>query len=123
MAFELGKTIEDPRGKMFVFRMGEAEINVIEIKKGFSRGGHFHSTDTSLHVFAGKVEYREEDPSGKGPERVEVFSAPCRIDVPANMAHMMTAVEDSVMVEVVEGEYDATNYPKYRDVVEAGLRK
>jgi len=30
-------------------------------------------------------------------------------------------VEDSVMIEVVDGKYDATEYPKYRDVVKASI--
>lgn len=121
MALELVKTIEDPRGRMFVFRMGDSEVNLIETRKGFSRGGHFHSKDTSIHIFGGRVEYREEDSSGEGPEKVEVFAAPCRIDSPANMAHIMTALEDTVMVEVVTGDYDATEYPKYRSIVKAGM--
>ena len=121
MALEFEKTVDDVRGKIFVFRSEGGEMEVIEVRKGFSRGGHFHSIDTVLHVVAGKVEYREEDASGKGPEKVAVFTAPSRIDVPANAAHMTTAIEDSVMVEVVGGDYDATEYPKYRKIVKDSM--
>jgi dTDP-4-dehydrorhamnose 3,5-epimerase-like enzyme len=117
----LEKVVEDPRGKLFVFRLGKMQVNLIEIRKGFSRGGHFHKTDTSHHVLVGKIEYRQEDSSGNGPETVCIFTAPCEIRVPANTAHMLTALEDSILVEVFSEEYEATNYPKYRSIIEASM--
>jgi len=122
MVLELEKTVEDPRGKLLVFRLGKVQINLIEIRKGFSRGGHFHKTDTSHHVLVGKVKYRQEDPSGEGTEMVQTFSAPCEIKVPAGAAHMITALEDTVMIEVFGEKYEATEYQKYRTLVEAGMR-
>lgn len=122
MVLELEKTVEDPRGKLLVFRLGKTQINVIEIREGFSRGGHFHKTDTSHHILAGRVEYRQEDSSGNGSETVQTFGAPCEIKVPAMAAHMITALEDSLLVEVFGEEYEATNYPKYRSLVEERMR-
>ena len=121
MDFSLEKTVEDARGKILVFRLGSSQINMIMTKKGFSRGGHFHKTDTSHELVSGRIEYREEDPISGSGEKVEIFDAPAIISVAAGMAHIVTALEDSVMVEMFDDGYEATNYPKYRQVVDGRM--
>jgi len=41
--------------------------------------------------------------------------------VPANNAHLFIALEDTVFVETYGEEYDATNYPKYRKIVDEAM--
>ena len=43
------------------FSFGNKFLNVIEIKKGFARGGHYHKYQQDQIILFGKVEYREEN--------------------------------------------------------------
>jgi len=48
MILQFEKEHEDVRGKILFFSYGKKYVNLIEIKKGFARGGHYHKTDTSF---------------------------------------------------------------------------
>lgn len=116
MCLEFEKQIEDTRGKIIFLKLGRKKINLIEIKKGFARGGHFHQTDTSHFLLSGKIEYYEENIK-TGIEKISIISSPQIILVSANVAHLLIAKENSLFFEVFEN-YEDTIYPKYRKIVE-----
>ena len=111
---------EDKRGKILFLKYNNKNINLIEIKKGFARGGHFHQTDTSHFLISGKIEYRKENIQTK-QEKISIISSPQIISVSAKTAHLLIALEDSLFFEVFEN-YEDTVYPKYRKIVETLMK-
>ncbi len=116
LSLEFDKQIEDNRGKILFLKYGDKKINLIEIKKDFARGGHFHQTDTSHFLISGKIEYHEEN-INTGIEKISIISSPDIIHVQSNIAHLLIAKEDSLFFEVFEN-YEDTVYLKYRKIVE-----
>lgn len=117
MDLKFEKEIEDIRGKIFFFSHKNEQINLLELKRGFSRGGHYHEFDSVHIIIRGKVEYHEENIDTR-KERIVVFDSPMIIFTPSRNAHMITALEDTVFFEVFEQQYSAIDYPKYRTIVE-----
>ncbi len=115
MSLEFEKEIEDKRGKILFLKYDNKNINLIEIKKGFARGGHFHQTDTSHFLISGKIKYHEKNVK-TGIEKVSIISSPNTINVSSHIAHLLIAKEDSLFFEVFEN-YEDTVYPKYRKIV------
>ena len=46
MKLEFLKSVMDSRGRIMFCKYGDLSINIVETKKGFSRGGHFHEFHT-----------------------------------------------------------------------------
>jgi hypothetical protein len=120
LSLEFEKHIEDKRGKIIFLKQDHKNINLIEIKKGFARGGHFHQTDTNHFLISGKIECREENIQTR-QEKISIISSPQIISVSAKTAHLLTALEDSLFFEVFEN-YEDTVYPKYRKIVETLMK-
>lgn len=121
MVLKFEKQTEDKRGKILWITDGDTEIHVIEIKKGFARGGHFHKFDSTHIVISGKVEYRETNLKDD-KESIRVIDSISFIFTPANTAHLITAFEDSTFIEVFKTPNDAVLFPKYRDIVEQSMK-
>ena len=121
MSLEFEKYVEDKRGQILFLNYTHKKINLIEIKKGFARGGHFHQTDTNHFLISGKIEYREENIKTK-KEKISIISAPNIINVNSNMAHLLIAKENTLFFEVFDN-YEDTIYPKYRKIVEKLLEQ
>lgn len=117
MGLQFEKVVEDARGKIFFLSYHDKKINIVEIKKGFARGGHYHPSGTAQTILTGKIEYREENIES-GKERIEIITAPSSVSVPSKTAHLLIALEDTVFVEAFDKQYTATNYDKYRKIVE-----
>lgn len=117
MSLQLKQEVEDKRGKILMVTYNDKQINIVEIRKGFARGGHYHEFETSHSIISGKIEYREEDVKS-GQEKIRTITAPATVLVPANVAHLLIALEDTVFVELFEKQYSAANYKKYRSIVE-----
>lgn len=117
MGLQFEKIVEDDRGKILFLSYDNKKINIVEIKKGFARGGHYHPSETAHIILTGKIEYREEN-IDTGKERIEIITSPTSISVPSRTAHLLIALEDTVFVESFDKQYLATNYPKYRAIVE-----
>ena len=120
MSLSLEKQIEDIRGKIMIYTFGKNHVNLVEIKKGFARGGHYHSYSQNHIIISGKVEYREED-IRTNVEQIKIINKPEVLFVPANNAHLFIALEDTIFVETYGEEYNATNYPKYRKIVDEAM--
>lgn len=121
MSLKFEKEVQDPRGKIIFLSTNYVKINIIEIKKGFARGGHFHSYDSNHMLLTGSIECRKENMITK-EEEIKIFNAPSIIQVDANIAHLFIALEDSVFVETINGIYDGVNYSKYRMIVEEKIQ-
>ena len=120
MGLEFQKEYEDKRGKILFLKYNNKSINIIEIKQGFARGGHFHQTDTNHFLISGKIEYHEENIQTR-QEKISIISSPQIISVSAKTAHLLTALEDSLFFEVFEN-YEDTVYLKYRKIVETLMK-
>jgi len=126
MSFESGleylKTISDERGSIIFMKNGSKLINLVEIKKGFSRGGHFHPFRSLHNLISGKVEYFEFNT--KTDEEIKaIYEAPFVIDVSPFVAHLLTALEDVLFMEIFENEYQAIEFPKYRKIINKKIQK
>ena len=121
MTLEFEKITEDIRGKILWLTSGKTKILVIETKKGFARGGHYHNFSTKQFVAKGTIEYREED-LNTGIELIQIFTAPDIISTSPNIPHMITALEDSLSIEIFTTDYSATMFQKYRAIIENRMK-
>jgi len=122
MGLEYLKTVSDERGTIIFMKNGSQLLNFVEIKKGFSRGGHFHKFQSLHNLISGKVEYLEFN-TKTNEERKAIYDAPFIIDVSPFVAHLLTALEDVLFVEIFNNEYQAIEFPKYRKIVEEKISK
>ncbi len=116
------KTVSDERGSIIFMKNGSKLLNLVEIKKGFSRGGHFHKFQSLHNLISGKVEYLEFN-TKTNEEISAIYEAPFVINVPSFVAHLLTALEDVLFVEIFDNEYQSTEFPKYRKIVEEKIQK
>ena len=117
---KIEKEVEDKRGKILFLSFENKQINILELKKGFSRGGHYHKSPTKHFIIYGKIEYQGKNVI-TGKERKQIFSSSDIIETPENEAHLLTAVDDSMFLEVFENNYEATLFPEYRRIVDSKL--
>ena len=117
MDLKFVKSVSDIRGTILFLSNGNQEINLVEIKKGYARGGHFHDYPTQHHLISGKIEYRETNLADK-KESISIITAPSTIKVESRFAHLLTAIEDTLFLEIFPNGYSATNYPEYRKIVQ-----
>ena len=120
MSLQFEKQVEDKRGNILFLSLGTKKINIVEMKKGFARGGHFHNFPSTDIIVYGKIELREEN-LNNSVEQIKKISAPSIINIQQNTAHLFIALEDSMFVETFDGEYQASDYPKYRKIVDERL--
>jgi quercetin dioxygenase-like cupin family protein len=116
MELKFEKEAEDARGKIIFLSYGGKKLNIVEIKKGFSRGGHYHPFESKHFMMSGTIEYREKNLQ-TNKETVQIISAPEVIYVPPMTAHLLTAIEDTVFVEEFAEDYSAIEYQEYRKIV------
>ncbi len=97
-----------------------------EIKKGEKRGGHYHNKKVHHHVLSGKIIYKEIPLTKKGnhkknyKEIKRIMKNGEIIKTPAYAAHLLIAIEDSIIFETSDENKTTINYQKYRDQIEIG---
>lgn len=116
MELEFEKEATDVRGKILMLKYGNKRINLVETKKGFSRGGHYHNFESRHILISGTIEYKEKNLQ-TNVEKTKNVSAPSVITTSPMIAHLITAVTDSVFAEEFEQDYSAVDYPEYRSIV------
>ncbi len=122
MSLEFKKIVEDVRGKiLFLSYDGKKSLNLAEIKKGFARGGHYHPYEQYHVILSGKIEYSEENLDTK-KEQIRIIKGSEIIQVPPNTVHLLIALEDTLFFESFDQNYVATDYPKYRKIVEERMK-
>ena len=82
---------------------------------------HYHPIEQDHIIISGKVEYREEDIETK-KEEIKIIEKATVLNVPPKKAHIFIALEDTIFIESFIGEYQATEYPKYRKDVEDRIK-
>jgi hypothetical protein len=105
---DLNITLQDSDSRGAIYRADICEQErflIIEIKKGKARGGHYHNIHTFHFVLLGSIEYYERCLTTKGEEkqglkdRKTKFHTGEAIPTPAYAAHMLVALEDSIVIE------------------------
>lgn len=120
MELSFEKETHDVRGKIIFLTYGDKRLNIVEIKKGFSRGGHYHPFDSKHVLISGKIKYREKNLK-TDKEMIQEIVAPATISVPSDTAHILTAIEDVIFIEEFLSSYTATDYPEYRNIVKKDM--
>lgn len=115
------KETEDRRGKIIWLNSNDKEIHIVETKKGFSRGGHYHPFDSMHMLISGQIVYREYNLQD-GKEISRTVKPVETIFTATNRAHMITATEDSIFIEIFDQAYKATDFPPYRKIVDDALK-
>lgn len=121
MDLQFEKEINDVRGKIIFYSHGKMKIHVIETKKGFARGGHYHKYEQDHSLISGQMEVRQFD-TITNQETTKIFRLPAIIHIPKNIAHLFIALEDSIFIETSVEEYEVINFPKYRQIVEERMK-
>lgn len=122
---------EDARGKIYgIEKDGKRVLTLIGFNKGAPRGGHSHPIGETLRSLYGEADFRFINPN---EDRFKYYNASIEttgtirdgesIDVPAGMAHLFTARTDALFLELIDGEYEATVYEPYREIVNDYLAK
>ena len=104
MELNFEKQVSDVRGAILFLKYGSKSINIVEIKKGFSRGGHYHSFETKHHILSGTIEYKEKNIQ-TNHETIKIICAPAVITVPSLAAHLLTALDDTLFAEEIGENY------------------
>jgi dTDP-4-dehydrorhamnose 3,5-epimerase-like enzyme len=123
MAPTLIKETEDARGKITWLTAGGKEIHIVETKKGFARGGHYHPFESVHLVVSGRLVYTECDIKAENTEITKTIDHVATIVTPAYRAHMIAALEDSTFIEIFDPPYRAADYKPYRSIVESSMKK
>ena len=114
----------DNRGVMLSGEVnGQEKFLIVEIKKDQKRGGHYHDIETFHFVLVGKITYREKYVGKNGnptedKELQKILRMGEGVKTPAYAAHLLEAVEDSVIVEGPSGTARiTTSYDQYRNLI------
>jgi len=114
---KIDEQLEDLRGKIYFCKFGEKNVNLIEIKKGFARGGHYHKFN-SEHIFlSGKIEYLEKNLETNN-ESKQIIDCVKIILTRSKIAHMFNGIETSLFIESFNGNYEAVFFPEYRKIID-----
>jgi hypothetical protein len=116
MELQFEREANDIRGKILFLRYGNKRINLVETKKGFSRGGHYHDFESKHVLISGIFEYGEKNLKTH-TEKTQTISAPSVIITAPMTLHLITTITDSVFAEEFDQDYSATDYPEYRIIV------
>ena len=116
------KVVEDVRGKNTFLSFEDLELILVETNKGFSRGGHYHKSNTNHTLISGSIHLIQKSILN-GYESEKTFVAPATIPISANYAHMLTAITDTKLIEAFPNGYEDTVYPEYRELVERRMKK
>ena len=114
----------DKRGSIFRGDFKKKEIFLItEIKKGQSRGGHYHTNVVNHHVLRGKIMYKEIRLTKNGKitknqkERKKIVSGGKVITTPPYAAHIFLGLENSIIFEASGGKKKSITYQPYREQI------
>tara|TARA_B110001454_G_scaffold203965_1_gene212309 strand:- start:1121 stop:1495 length:375 start_codon:yes stop_codon:yes gene_type:complete len=121
MKLKFKKSYSDIRGIILFCSFGKSSLHFVKTKKGFSRGGHYHKFKSDHILLQGKIEFKEFN-INTNSEQIRILSAPITISVEPNVAHLLTALEDTIFLEFFDSEYSSTDYTPYRTIVEKNMK-
>jgi dTDP-4-dehydrorhamnose 3,5-epimerase-like enzyme len=113
-AFDGPKRWSEDRGEFAQVSAGEAirHLACFEIRKGFSRGGHYHSRKEEVfYVVDGTLRgvFRDMD---TGVTEASVFTKGKKIRVRTQCGHIFYGIDDALVIEYSPQDYDKDDaYP------------
>tara|TARA_B110000263_G_C14919986_1_gene334340 strand:+ start:145 stop:537 length:393 start_codon:yes stop_codon:yes gene_type:complete len=114
----------DKRGSIFRGDFKKKEIFLItEIKKGQSRGGHYHTNVVNHHVLRGKIMYKEIRLTKNGKikknqkDSKKIVKGGNVITTPPYAAHIFFGLENSIIFEASGGKKKSITYQPYREQI------
>lgn len=114
----------DKRGAVFRGDYHKKEIFLLtDTKKGECRGGHYHNKAVNHHVLSGKIIYKEIPLTKKGNHKKNhneikrTVLGGNVIYTPAYAAHLIIALEDSIIFETSDKNKETITYQQYRDQI------
>ena len=114
----------DKRGSIFRGDYKKKEIFLItEIKKGQSRGGHYHTNVVNHHVLRGKIMYKEIRLTKNGKikknqkESKKIVKGVNVITTPPYAANVFHGLENSIIFEASGGKKKSITYQPYREQI------
>lgn len=99
-----------------------------EIKKMEIRGGHYHNKKVHHHILSGKIIYKEIQLTKKGnnkknsKEIKKILKSGDIVKTPSYAAHLLIAIEDSIIFETSDENKITINYQKYRNQIQLNNR-
>jgi dTDP-4-dehydrorhamnose 3,5-epimerase-like enzyme len=91
----------DPRGSTFRLPLDRADYLFLNMVEGSFRGGHYHPRENFHLVLKGRIWFEFVDISTG--ERGETVAEPMDIvNIPADVAHLLKALENSMFMEPSE---------------------
>ncbi len=113
--------LEDLRGTIFFCKLGDKNINFVEIKKGYARGGHYHKFNSEHIILSGKLKYLEKNLE-TNIESKKLIIGPKIVSTKSKTAHMFVGIENSLFIESFPGDYDATYHYEYRKIIDDKMK-
>jgi len=109
----------DSRGLIARLELEGVKFNVLFSKAGALRGGDIHPCAQHDFVIRGEVKLELAD---LGKYKIRAVTAGQHVTIPAGRAHLLTFLQDTVMLEWWDGPFVAEYYEPYRCQVEEHLR-
>jgi quercetin dioxygenase-like cupin family protein len=115
----LSELFSDVRGKILKLELNGKEFVILVTKKGYLRGGDFHKSVQHDVVLEGAVRFfwRED-----GIERKLQLTEGMSISFKPGVPHMLEAIEDSIVLEWLEGPFEKEYYKPYREIIERAMK-
>ncbi len=109
---------EDQRGTIHGMWLDDREYIVLFTKKGHIRGGDYHKTKQYDVVLSGKMNINwKESISPNSKEHSITLTEGDMICFEPDNPHMFIAMEDTLMVEWLVGDFEKSFYEQYRRLV------
>ncbi|CAI5490886.1 unnamed protein product [Closterium sp. Naga37s-1] len=113
-------SFEDARGKILRVSMGEGVVvNLMATKAGSRRSGDMHNCSQHDVILSGRTNLHLTDLVSGGEEVREYDGRLNVITIPPRVPHMFHFLEDNLMIEWWDCDFQAWYYRPYRDIVEA----
>ena len=107
----------DKRGWICRFPLPDGrEAIIIYTRRGFIRGGEHHNSDQNNVILQGALKWTYGDGS------TEVTTTGEGNTIPERKKHMAEAIEDTVYIEWLSGEWEKVYDPEMRKIVEERMR-
>jgi len=113
---EVNKINSDRRGDVFLVKSKDREFLLLEINKGFIRGGDFHNTIQYNFILEGRV--REVT-----TKEEKILEANQGSTIEAGVPHYIEAIEDSIVLEWIDRSGDKQYYAPFRKLVEKAMNE
>ena len=111
---------KDVRGRIFKVTIDKHEFYVLETRKGYARGGHSHTEDSYIAVLKGRLKYKAKVDE---KEEVRIVRESDVVFTEKNIPTILTAMDDSLMIQWLKGPLVTINYEPYRRIVRELMRK